>query len=122
MRKSLTITLALATLAVSSIFALSPVSARSGVTRHATKTVNIIRTSGGNFAFSPLKITVKRGTKVIWHNISGTDHTVTINSKWQISDIPSGARRSLTLRKLGVIKYHCAFHPAMRTAQITVKR
>ena len=95
---------------------------RTGETRqqqHPTKKVLI-----ENFRFSPAKITIKRGTRVVWINKDNAPHTATATNKPRSFDsgrLGQGERFSHTFRSAGKKPYHCEIHPSMK-GRITVKR
>ncbi len=94
---------------------------RTGETRqqqHPTKKVLI-----KNFRFSPAKITIKRGTRVVWINKDNAPHTATANNARSFDSRRLGPRQrfSHTFRSAGKKSYHCEIHPSMK-GRITVKR
>ena len=75
-----------------------------------------------NFAFSPVNISVKAGTKVTWTNNDSATHTVTeTNGKTGPSsgNLSNGDSYSFTFTKPGIYHYDCAIHPNM-TGTVTV--
>jgi plastocyanin len=87
--------------------------------QHPTKKVLI-----KNFRFSPAKITIKRGTRVVWINKDTAPHTATATNKPRSFDsgrLGQGERFSHTFRRVGKKPYYCEIHPDMR-GRITVKR
>ncbi len=96
---------------------------RLGETRqqqqHPTKKVLI-----KNFRFSPAKITIKRGTRVVWINKDTAPHTATATNKPRSFDsgrLVRGERFSHTFRRAGKKPYYCEIHPDMR-GRIIVRR
>ena len=97
---------------------------RAGETRkqqqqHPTKKVLI-----KNFRFSPAKVTIKRGTRVVWINKDTAPHTATATNKPRSFDsgrLGQGERFSHTFRRVGKKPYYCEIHPDMR-GRITVRR
>jgi plastocyanin len=87
-----------------------------------TKTVKIV-TSGKLYKFSPTAVTVKVGTRVIWDNANGVDHTVTSDKDGQFNLDPvfPHKTRSFLFKKTGTYKYHCSIHPYMRAKVIVTK-
>ena len=67
-----------------------------------------------NFRFVPARIVVARGTRVVWTNRDGADHTV-VSSRghWSSRNLGTGARFSRTLRRRGRFPYICSIHPFM---------
>jgi plastocyanin len=86
-----------------------------GTHQHPTKKVLI-----ENFRFSPAKITIKRGTRVIWIN---KDTAPATNKPRSFDSGRLGPRQrySHTFRSAGKKSYHCEIHPSMK-GRITVKR
>ncbi len=86
--------------------------------QHPTKKVLI-----KNFRFSPAKITIKRGTRVVWINKDNAPHTATANNARSFDSRRLGPRQrfSHTFRSAGKKSYHCEIHPDMK-GRITVKR
>jgi plastocyanin len=76
-----------------------------------------------NFSFKPANITIKPGTKVIWINKDGTQHTATANDarSFDSGTLGTGRRFSHTFKRAGKKAYHCEIHPSMK-GSVTVKR
>ena len=75
-----------------------------------------------NFAFNPVDITVKKGTKVTWTNQDSTNHTITENDGKNGPSAPPtghGESYSFTFNEAGTFHYHCSIHPEM-TGTVTV--
>jgi plastocyanin len=75
-----------------------------------------------NFAFSPVNISVKAGTKVTWTNNDSAPHTVTeTDGKTGPSsdNLNNGDSYSFTFTKPGIYHYDCSIHPNM-TGTVTV--
>ncbi|MDD5068198.1 MAG: cupredoxin domain-containing protein [Candidatus Pacebacteria bacterium] len=82
-------------------------------TTPASTTANIIIQ---NSAFSPMTITVKAGTKVVWTNKDGVAHTVTSDAGTPqsfTSRFPGGGTFGAILTAPGIYHYHCDVHPGM---------
>jgi plastocyanin len=86
--------------------------------KQPTRTVSI-----QNFSFKPANITIKRGTRVIWINKDGTQHTATANNATSFDSgiLGPGQRFSHTFKRAGKKAYHCEIHPSMK-GSVTVKR
>lgn len=66
-----------------------------------------------DFAFSPVTLTVKTGTKVTWVNNDSVTHSVksdTFNSQ----DLSPGSTFEFTFSKAGTYTYSCGIHPSMK--------
>jgi len=71
-----------------------------------------------NYLFTPFKIKLKAGGKVVWTNNDSTSHNVefsTFGSKTLVTGATYG-HRFLTA---GTFSYHCSFHPDM-TGKVVV--
>lgn len=66
------------------------------------------------FAFHPGKLTVNRGTKVVFANNDSTVHTATRRGSFKTGRIRPGHTASVTLRQPGTYAYHCSIHNFMR--------
>ena len=67
-----------------------------------------------NFAFSPVSLTVKTGTKVTWMNNDTVTHTVTADQgAFDSGDLSPGNSFSFTFTKAGTFSYHCNIHHSM---------
>lgn len=87
-----------------------------------SKAVETDTVSIKNFAFSPVNISVKAGTKVTWTNNDSAAHTVTeTDGKTGPSsdNLNNGDSYSFTFTKPGIYHYDCAIHPNM-TGTVTV--
>lgn len=93
-------------------------SSRTVVLKHRrTVHVNI-----QNLAFGPARIVVSPGTKIIWSNQDGFQHTVTSDKGlWDSGPINSGAHFGRVFKKVGTFTYHCTIHPFMH-GTITVSK
>jgi len=79
----------------------------------------------GMYMFSPKKITIRIGTKVVFRNTTDTSHTVTSNNMkhWKFNKpLAVGKKLSFTFKKVGTFKFHCIPHQSMGMAgKIIVK-
>jgi plastocyanin len=63
-----------------------------------------------NFEFKPKTLTITKGTKVTWKNVSGT-HTVTFKTLNFDKTISANRKTvSKTFRQKGTFRYVCSFH------------
>lgn len=68
-----------------------------------------------DFAFSPAKISVKKGTSVRWVNKDSIVHTVTGDHGGPDSPaLEKDKGYTYTFNETGVFDYHCKPHPVMR--------
>ncbi len=73
-----------------------------------------------NFAFSPRRIEISRGTRVRWANAGSVAHTTTSRSGlWDSGSLAPGATFSRVFRARGTFRYHCTIHSGM-TGRIVV--
>jgi plastocyanin len=68
------------------------------------------------FAFSPETVTITKGTKVTWVNVTAFPHTVTSNdgkftSSSSTSPVLQDQTYSFIFTTAGIFKYRCAIHP-----------
>lgn len=80
--------------------------------------------------FRPSKITIVKGTKVIFRNVDTVDkthHTVTKNKNnggpgkfWDSGDIEPGKTFSRTFSRIGTFNYVCSYHDHMRGTIVVV--
>ena len=92
-----------------------------------TRNVSISATAcpGGHiYCYKAAVITVKRGTKVVWKNVSGVPHTVTrctktachvtggtgTDTKFASPAIGAGRTYAFTFKHVGTYRYYCKFH------------
>ncbi|HEV7454244.1 MAG TPA: cupredoxin domain-containing protein [Candidatus Saccharimonadales bacterium] len=69
-----------------------------------------------NFTFSPVAITVKKGTTVTWTNKDSAAHTVTADKGEQgpaSGSLQQGGTYTFTYNTVGTFAYHCNFHANM---------
>jgi len=67
-----------------------------------------------NFAFSPVTITVKAGTKIKWQNEDGAPHTVTSSGNFDSGNIAADGKYELIITTKGTYNYICTYHPSMK--------
>ncbi len=74
-----------------------------------------------NYSFIPAKLTVRAGTKVVFHNRDATAHTATADAGgFDTGTIAPGAAKRVVFSKPGTYTYHCSFH-AFMTGTVTVR-
>lgn len=70
-----------------------------------------------NLSFSPMSITVKKGTTVTWTNQDSPTHTVTSDNGsatvFDSKSLDSGKTFSFTFNNTGTFNYHCNIHSSM---------
>jgi len=88
--------------------------AGAGVTPKVVKAVN--------FEFKPKNLTIAKGTKVTWKNVSGK-HTVTFKTLNYDKTISANHKTvSKTFRQKGTFRYICRFHKSLgMTGKIIVQ-
>jgi plastocyanin len=80
---------------------------------------NTIDMSG--MAFSPVSMTITKGTTITWRNNDGLAHTSTSDTGvWDTGNIPAGSSKTTTFANAGTFAYHCAYH-TMMTGTIIVQ-
>jgi len=81
------------------------------------------------FAFVPEKITVNKGTKIIWINKDSVGHSIksdphpehSLFPEMNSSDLSLDQSYSFIFEKEGVYSYHCDPHPRIMKGEIIVK-
>lgn len=72
------------------------------------------------YSFQPSTLTIKKGTQVIWTNVSDAPHTVT--SDTGAFNTPSSLAEHktfmMTFTTAGTFSYHCSIHPYMKATII----
>jgi plastocyanin len=79
----------------------------------AADALAITRVRVVNFRFRPARVSISRGTRVRWHNVTqSTTHTVTAyRGHWsKDTTIAAGDTTSFRFRRRGVYKYYCSIH------------
>ena len=66
-------------------------------------------------AYRPRTITVHRGQKIVFSNVSNAVHTVTADNgkSFDSKDIHVGKSWTYTAKHTGTFKYHCIYHLLM---------
>jgi plastocyanin len=67
------------------------------------------------FAYSPARVTVRRGSKVTWANEDAANHTVTFSEEGpaDVGNLREGRSATVTFDERGSYAYICEFHPGM---------
>ena len=74
-----------------------------------------------NFSFTPMEITIARGTQVTWVNKDDVPHTVvSVDRKFKSRALDTDEKFSFTFQDSGTYAYFCSVHPMM-TGKIIVK-
>lgn len=74
----------------------------------ATHTVTI-----ENMVYTPARLVVQRGDRIVWVNKDLFPHTAT-GAAFNSGSIPVGGSWSYTVQKSGDYAYGCTFHPTMK--------
>ena len=95
-------------------------SSQSSPTSTTTVTKVKIVENNGKYAFDPATITIKKGTQVVWTNMSDGPHTVTsdtgtFNTPNQITE---NQTFTFTFTTAGTFTYHCNIHSYMKATII----
>jgi plastocyanin len=88
----------------------------------STQMLMINNESNGSFGFSPATLTIKKGTTVIWKNVSLAPHTVTSDDgqTFDSGTVAVGNTFKFTFKTAGTFSYHCNIHPYMRATIVVV--
>jgi len=74
-----------------------------------------------NFSFTPMELTISRGTQVTWINRDDVPHTVvSVEKKFKSKALDTDEEFSFTFQEAGTYEYFCSLHPKM-TGTIIVK-
>jgi plastocyanin len=74
-----------------------------------------------NFSFTPMEITIARGTQVTWVNKDDVPHTVvSVDHKFKSRALDTDEKFSFTFQDAGTYAYFCSVHPMM-TGKVVVK-
>lgn len=66
-----------------------------------------------DFAFHPGKLTIGRGTRVVFANNDSTTHTATSSGNFATGRIRPGHSAVVTFNRSGTFPYHCSIHNFM---------
>lgn len=88
-----------------------------------TVTVKIVTDANTIGRYSPHKVTVHVGQKIVFKNVSDAHHTVTADNlkTFNSPDVPTGKSWSYTPKKVGRIKYFCVYHALMHGIVVVKK-
>lgn len=123
----------IATICLGGVVGLGAGTARTGATTIATAhypagTVvrlhqRLVRVNIQNFAFSPARLVVSPGTKIVWTNRDGDPHTIaSTKGVWTTSDaLDTGDHYGRVFKKAGTFAYYCSIHPFMHGTVIVKK-
>jgi plastocyanin len=84
-----------------------------------TSQVKIVEVNG-KYMFEPATITIKKGSQVLWTNMSDAPHTVTSNTGafQSPNTITEKQTFRFTFTTAGTFMYHCTVHPYMKATII----
>ena len=72
-----------------------------------------------NFAFSPAKVVVSPGTRIIWTNQDSDPHTVhSVKNVWSSPAVDPGSTFARVFKATGSFAYYCSIHPFMHGSVI----
>lgn len=107
-----------------SLLAIAALAAALAAPALAATTVKHAKVDDDGFAFSPGKLTIKKGTKVVWKWVNGNDiqHNITVRKGPQKfhSALKSSGTFSHVFTKKGTYHLYCTIHSYM-TETIVVK-
>jgi plastocyanin len=94
----------------------TPASAAPAQTTSQVKIVEV----NGKYMFEPATITIKKGSQVLWTNMSDAPHTVTSNTGafQSPNTITEKQTFRFTFTTAGTFMYHCTVHPYMKATII----
>ena len=100
----------------------SPTTAATATSQPSGTVVNVkIVEKDEKYMFDPATLTIKKGTQVVWTNMSDAPHTVTSDNGTfnTSSNLAEKQTFMFTFSTAGTFTYHCNIHPYMK-ATITV--
>ncbi|MBW8056925.1 MAG: hypothetical protein IH782_02930 [candidate division NC10 bacterium] len=96
---------------VDDVVALAERAQREGIDKILAATSPLVIVVMDEFAFNPSRVTIQKGTTVVWLNQEVEDHTVTADDgSFDSGDLSRGAIFSLPLNEAGTIPYYCIYH------------
>ena len=96
---------------VDDVVALAERAQREGIDKILAATSPLVIVVMDEFAFNPSRVTIQKGTTVVWLNQEVEDHTVTADDgSFDSGDLSRGAIFSLPLNEAGTISYYCIYH------------
>jgi plastocyanin len=66
-----------------------------------------------SFEFIPHKLSISKGTTVVWTNKDGVKHTATRAGSFTTGKIKPGHSAAVRFTAKGTYAYHCKIHPEM---------
>jgi plastocyanin len=82
----------------------------------------VVQVSIANYAFSPARLVVSPGTRIVWTNKDGDPHTVKGTAGgWASEALDTGNPYAHVFKHAGTFTYYCAIHPFMH-GTIVVKK
>ncbi len=82
--------------------------------------IKVDKVTIADFAFSPAKISVKKGSTVTWTNQDSVKHNISpdnASDDFKASELlGKGESYSFTFNKVGTYTYHCTPHPTMKAS------
>jgi plastocyanin len=95
----------------------SPKSVPASVQLHR----RVVRVTIHGFSYSPKRVVVSPGTRIVWTNQDSDPHTVTSDAAGgglSSQALDTGGRFAAVVRRAGTIAYHCTIHPFMHGAVV----
>jgi plastocyanin len=84
---------------------------REGVTQIAAHAPPLVIVVMDEFAFTPQRVTIQKGTTVVWINQEPEVHTITADDgKVDSGDLDPGAVYSIAFQEFGTFPYYCIYH------------
>jgi len=102
----------LSMLAASTLLAVSLLAGGAAQPAHATVVTKVVKMTN-TLRFMPMTITIHKGDRIKWKNVStgGLQHTTT-SRHWNSGALSPGQTFVHTFRTIGTFRYHCTFHSA----------
>ena len=82
----------------------------------------VVQVSIANYAFSPARLVVSPGTRIVWTNKDGDPHTVdSTKGLWSSEALDTDSHFARVFKTAGTFAYYCSIHPFMHGTIIVKK-
>jgi plastocyanin len=102
---------------MSSMAGMQMAMARAAAGKVVTTTMlhrKVVHVTIHNFAFTPARLVISPGTKIIWTNTDSDPHTVdSVKNIWSSEALDTDSTFSRVFKKGGTFPYYCSIHPFM---------
>jgi plastocyanin len=100
----------------------SPTTISSSVGTMVRLHQRLVRVTIHNFAFSPARLVVSPGARIVWTNQDSDPHTVdSTKNLWASEALDTGNQFARVFKTAGAFSYYCSIHPYMHGTIIVKK-